>query len=181
MLLVACRSQCFWRLTYTFSVRLQVLICCFKVSFKYVSCVSPNSTEMKHTLTGLALLYYCFNTIFFLQSTLQTVSIRSRSVHRVPGPGWQFDASSSSALLLGEMDSSLLFGPFTLLLALFPLLTVKEKTMDFNKANIPQHKELLEKIHSGHVVLTLQQIWYRSMDVIPLLLPSEQHEDYFLM
>lgn len=44
---------------------------------------------------------------------------------------------------------TLLFGPFTLCWTLFPLLAVKEKTMDFNKANIPQQNNSWRKFNQA--------------------------------
>lgn len=90
-----------------------------------------------------------------LQSTQQTAPVRS--LHRVPGPGWQIDASSSSALLPGETDSSFLFGSSTLHLALLPLLTVKERTLEFNKADIPQHHNSGRKFNQVTLFQLLSQ------------------------
>lgn len=118
---------------------------------------------------------------YSLQSPLQRVPIRS--LHRVSGPGWQLDASPSSALLLGGN------GPFPPLrplhspfgtLASTGTLTFKERALEFDTADIPQLHNSWSKFHQAKWFQELLQIRYRSLKAIPFFVPPwKQREDYF--
>lgn len=89
---------------------------------------------------------------FCLSSSLQTLPIRS--LHRVPGLGWQFDPCPSSALLLGWMDPSLSLWPRPSAFGIWPpqVHTVKGRTLEFTSADIPQHHNSWKQVRSGRVI-----------------------------
>lgn len=118
----------------------------------------------------------------FLPSTLHTVPIRSRSLHRVPGPGWQFDAFifCSSFLERWTLPSSLAPSPSVWHTCLHLQLRRRLWTLTLDSNWILEKLTFLTvislgEVRSGHFFSPPQQIQYRSMEALPFLLPPESN------